>query len=427
MLTHQAPRNFEIDEEASDAKNLLTTKDFPTKTAITVKEEYILQLTHFFYGFFEHTKQTMHTTLLQLISEYAIEPTIKIIHIKQTHQGSELQPAFINHPKEMEKTVQSQFQVAQVLRKYAESPIVVEGNYKDEQNVNDQPLATVARKIFPQGFPDNYFNLTKLQKEFLYDQGAARLLLYLGEIKAIYKCTRHNELAENKTFFKKFMASIKSHPLDDKRKLCLLSSKEEKDINIKPGKIYIKPLKNTLEYALLDNDDKTINRGKITAQELGKKMDEIMLNTDSTQIIKKLQPLLSKIVEVIKKRGHLSNRVQNILTYNTRELREYVYDSREEETIACATEAASKHTEKWAHTPIVIIFGAAHDFKPHCERKGIALEVIDASKMQNQEKIKNSYNSSGFFKQLSKQFDRAVRERAIREELRSLSQKGLYI
>ena len=351
---------------------------------------------------------------------------MKMIHIKQIHEAPILEPAFVTEPREMEITVESQFQVAQELRKYKECPIVVEGNYKDEQDPKSQPLAAPAKKIFPEGFPSNYNKLTTLQKEFLYDKGAARTLFYLGEIPAIYKCTHHDELADNKEFFKRFMNSFKSHPADDKRELCLLSTKEEDDINIKSGKIYIKPLKNALEYALLDNDDKTIYRGKITAEELGKKIDESMLKDDSRQIIKKCKPMLIRIVKIIKNRGHLSDRLKSIFALKTLDLQEYVFDSREKEAIECAKEAAIQHYGKLENAQVIIVFGAAHNFKPHFDKEGITYEVIDASKMQKQ--IEVSSSPSSFFN-FSKQLERAsayLKEREIRKELQSLFQKRLY-
>lgn len=109
---------------------------------------------------------------------------MKIIHIKQRHK---LPFDIKTSPEFKESTVRSQFMVAQEIRKYPGCPIVAEGCSDDISDATSHLFSEVAQLVFPKGFPTNFDDLTTQQKDFLYDQGAAWVLFFLGKIPSIYK------------------------------------------------------------------------------------------------------------------------------------------------------------------------------------------------------------------------------------------------
>lgn len=109
---------------------------------------------------------------------------MKIIHITQLHKlpfGIKPEPGYI------ESSVQSQFKVAHEIKKHPEYPVLVEGLNENVSEAASYPLYNVAKMIFPDGFPNSFLDLTKLQKDFLYEKGAVHTLFYLDDIKSIYK------------------------------------------------------------------------------------------------------------------------------------------------------------------------------------------------------------------------------------------------
>ncbi len=109
---------------------------------------------------------------------------VKIIHINQQHKlPFGIKPV----PETVKATVQSQFMIAQELKKHLKCPILLEGLYEDGFNGTSLPFAHVAKMLFPKGFPKNFAELTQLQQDFLYDQGAVFTLFYLGEIPSMCK------------------------------------------------------------------------------------------------------------------------------------------------------------------------------------------------------------------------------------------------
>ena len=107
---------------------------------------------------------------------------MKIIHIGQKHKSE-----FHFEQCDIENTVQSQFRVAQKIRKYRHYPILTEGLYEDLLDAPSQLFSDVASTLFDRGFPTDFNVLTEIQKTFLYRYGAARTLFWLGAIPAVYK------------------------------------------------------------------------------------------------------------------------------------------------------------------------------------------------------------------------------------------------
>ena len=114
---------------------------------------------------------------------------MKIIHIKQFHKISSNPTSLV-----LEAVAQSQFLVAQTIKAHATCPVVREGLYEDMVETN-LLMSDVAKTIFPHGLPDDFDQLTSLQKEFLYEEGAAFTLFYLGNIPAVYKAI-HQKVSE---------------------------------------------------------------------------------------------------------------------------------------------------------------------------------------------------------------------------------------
>lgn len=118
---------------------------------------------------------------------------MKIIHIKQRHNL----PFNIKPTDDyIESAAHSQFLVAQSIKKMKNYPILDEGLCEDIlESANLEPMSSIARAVFFDGMPDDFDELTSLQKEFLYDYGGAHTLLFLGDIHTLYKSI-HRETAK---------------------------------------------------------------------------------------------------------------------------------------------------------------------------------------------------------------------------------------
>jgi len=99
-------------------------------------------------------------------------------------------------PKVFDETVRSQFKVAKEIIKHPGCPVLKEGLIENVSDSAVYPLAKVVKEIlFPNGFPKHFNELTEVQKDFLYEEGAAITLFYLGEIPSIYKSI-HKEVSD---------------------------------------------------------------------------------------------------------------------------------------------------------------------------------------------------------------------------------------
>jgi hypothetical protein len=117
---------------------------------------------------------------------------MKIIHLHQQHK---LPFGIKPIPEVIDATVQSQFMVAQEIKKRPRCPVLVEGLFEDVSDADSLKLSQVVKIIFPRSFPTDFNDLTPLQKNLLYDKGAVLTLFYLGEIPSIYKSI-HKEASE---------------------------------------------------------------------------------------------------------------------------------------------------------------------------------------------------------------------------------------
>lgn len=121
-----------------------------------------------------------------------IKKKIHMFHITQAHKlpfGMKPEPEYI------ETVIQSQLNVAQAIKEHKNRPVLVEGLHEDAFFDPDNEFNKAAKMIFPQGLQRNSKELTSLQREFLYSNGAAFTMLYLGEIPRLYKSI-HKEASD---------------------------------------------------------------------------------------------------------------------------------------------------------------------------------------------------------------------------------------
>lgn len=118
---------------------------------------------------------------------------MKIIHIAQFHKIPFGAKPF---PEVFDGVVRSQLSVARFIRQNPSFPVLVEGVYKDYEISENPILSFTAKMVFPDGIPEDFNALSSLQKDFLYDYGGPKTLLFLREIPVIYKSAR-KEIMEN--------------------------------------------------------------------------------------------------------------------------------------------------------------------------------------------------------------------------------------
>lgn len=116
------------------------------------------------------------------------QATCEVIHLGQAHAiNGNPEPAFVS------MVVKSQMNVANYLRKNKDTPIVLEGLtehltpelFEKIKNSKSQNMVGITKTIFPEGLPTELNKLSNLQREFLYEIGAAKTMWYLGEIKEV--------------------------------------------------------------------------------------------------------------------------------------------------------------------------------------------------------------------------------------------------
>jgi|LauGreDrversion4_2_1035121.scaffolds.fasta_scaffold380560_1 hypothetical protein len=116
---------------------------------------------------------------------------MKIYHLKQQHNlpfGIQATPEYKNN------TVRSQMLLADFIKSHPGLPVLTEGLYEDQKfDESCSMMSSAMKTVFPEGIPDKFEDLTELQKDVLYDYGAARVLFFLQTIPAIYKSIHKDE------------------------------------------------------------------------------------------------------------------------------------------------------------------------------------------------------------------------------------------
>ena len=107
----------------------------------------------------------------------------RIIHIGQLHKNT-----FGNvSKKKFERIVKSQLKVIQVIKRYPDCPIAMEGRYVSLSRHPDSSDMELAKRIFPKGIPATIDELDESQKQFLYLNGGPETLWFLGQIPSLYR------------------------------------------------------------------------------------------------------------------------------------------------------------------------------------------------------------------------------------------------
>ena len=202
---------------------------------------------------------------------------LHIIHIKQDHGFvSDLFGVKDFNPSTdmIEKTVQSQLNIAKIIGEHPNCPVVIEGLSKNMTIENlelskeqREKYRNVREKSFPNGLPRDPSTLSNGMKNLIYHLGSPRVLLVFGDIPVLYKSAH---------------------------------------------------------------------------EEVGEKWNQEMES------------------------GNFS----------------CAFGPREKETLACAKEAAINHygnLDKVDQCPVLLVFGAHHNFKPHCDELGFSHESIDTT------------------------------------------------
>ncbi len=118
---------------------------------------------------------------------------LTLIHLGQVHKI----PGKV--PDEFRKAVvNSQIKIVEYLRKEKIVAVIAEGLFEDANpalfKALDDPakvnMLGVAKLIFPKGIPADLSKLSDLQKEFLYENGAAMSMWFTGELKEVYRSIR---------------------------------------------------------------------------------------------------------------------------------------------------------------------------------------------------------------------------------------------
>lgn len=112
---------------------------------------------------------------------------LEITHLKQFHKIPGI-PEYDQYKPICNKIAKHQYELAKYLTQNPNIPVIVESLYDNIDCINSSDMCNVTKNfIFPQGLPDNFNQLTFLQKKFLYEEGAATTLVYMGILPIVYK------------------------------------------------------------------------------------------------------------------------------------------------------------------------------------------------------------------------------------------------
>jgi hypothetical protein len=106
--------------------------------------------------------------------------TTELIHLRQCHAVPD-KSNFVD-------ALDSQVKIAVYLKANKDAAIVLEGlteDYTPEVRKVTAEMQKYAKSCFPAGIPSSSTEMSDSQKQFLYREGAARTMFYLGEIDFI--------------------------------------------------------------------------------------------------------------------------------------------------------------------------------------------------------------------------------------------------
>lgn len=116
-------------------------------------------------------------------------PKCEVTHLGQLHSVPGRGPEGF-----VDDVVASQLEIVRFLRKNRDTEVVLEGLTEDmtpalhkEMSQKEVSMVSAAKAIFPKGIPDCTGNLDVVQREFLYEVGAASAMWYLGELAELHR------------------------------------------------------------------------------------------------------------------------------------------------------------------------------------------------------------------------------------------------
>lgn len=117
------------------------------------------------------------------------EKPLKVIHLGQVHprRNRNLTDSHIK------RVLNSQIKVAQYILKHPNTLVFVEGLAENYLSPASEEFQIRAKKLFPEGLPDNPNDLNLFQKYYLYTWRAVRVLFYLGLINSLFRTTTQIE------------------------------------------------------------------------------------------------------------------------------------------------------------------------------------------------------------------------------------------
>lgn len=115
---------------------------------------------------------------------------VYVTHVQQLHM-----PRHNADKDTLEHIAHSQFHVARAIIDHPNAAVVQEDHYTDltPKHANENRFVPLTHRLFPQGLPHKFQELTNTQKEFLAKMQGATTLFYLGKLSHIYKSASEAE------------------------------------------------------------------------------------------------------------------------------------------------------------------------------------------------------------------------------------------
>lgn len=109
---------------------------------------------------------------------------VKLTHVGQFHKV--LGQHSIDE-KILNGVVESQIKVANYIKSHPKAIVFLESWYDNYSSSDMGPMKFIAWKIFSGKLPDDISKMDLQQKEFLYEMGAVITMIYLDELKKVYR------------------------------------------------------------------------------------------------------------------------------------------------------------------------------------------------------------------------------------------------
>lgn len=134
---------------------------------------------------------------------------IKVIHLGQVHARP-----FEEHPdtKFMDIVINCQLLIGHYILRNLNCLVVQESistDYTDPMQIPSWHKDI--KRVFPKGFPANIYIMNDLQKKFLFEKGAVRILFFLEKIPCVYKSI-HEDAAKYVRAHQDTLEKMKSTP-----------------------------------------------------------------------------------------------------------------------------------------------------------------------------------------------------------------------